>query len=403
MNRFVLAVGIAAVGLQAAFAVAEGPGTYFVPPKGTDNVVSQAQCRTGAPKRTVAFLGGSITEMDGFRPRVMKLLREKYPSVDFVEISSGLSSTCSDTGAMRFKADILGQGLPDLLIVDEVVNDDQDGHFDRRRAVRGMEGVLRSARKANPAMALVVSLFVNHGQYSQLTSGKTPFHYSVHTEVARHYGAAVADVGGALAASAKAGGLDWKGYRDCHPSPEGCDFAAAVVMKAVDGVFDPLGKPKAVSLPPRLDAASYDGATFIPFGRVVRDTAWQVSRPDWAKVPGGKRKRFVEGDSLWTETDGATFRLPFRGTALAAILTAGPDAGDIEVSVDGGAWTRHRLFTPYSKSLHYPFTVLLAEGLAAGEHTVSVRACAAEREGKRQCAVRIYRLAEVLADVPVTP
>ena len=29
------------------FAAAEGPGTYFVPPKGTDNVVSQAVSRAG--------------------------------------------------------------------------------------------------------------------------------------------------------------------------------------------------------------------------------------------------------------------------------------------------------------------------------------------------------------------
>lgn len=390
-------IGISMVAAWTLFAVAEGPGTYFVPPKGADNVVSQPECRADAPRRTVAFLGGSITEMDGFRPRLMRLLRAKYPSVDFVEISSGLSSTCSDTGAMRFRADVLEKGIPDLLIVDEAVNDDQDGHFDRRRMVRGMEGILRSARAANPSMALVVALFVNHGQFNRLVKGETPLQYAVHAEVARHYGAALADVGSALAASAKAGCLGWEGYRDCHPSPEGCDFAAAVVLKAVGEVLDPRGAPTPLRLPTRLDPASYDGAAFIPFGRVFRDAAWRVSCPDWAKIPGCKRTRFITGDSLWTETDGATFTVAFRGTALAAILTAGPDAGDIEISVDGGPWTRRGLFTPYSKSLHYPFTAILAEELPAGEHSASVRACAAERDGVRRCAVRIHRLVEVLS------
>ena len=38
------------------------------------------------PRKTVAFLGGSITQMKGFRPRVMRMLRTKYPRVDFTEI-----------------------------------------------------------------------------------------------------------------------------------------------------------------------------------------------------------------------------------------------------------------------------------------------------------------------------
>jgi len=64
-----------------------GPGTYFVPPKGTANVTAPATRRSGAVKKTVAFLGGSITEMNGFRPCVMKALREKYPQMDFVELA----------------------------------------------------------------------------------------------------------------------------------------------------------------------------------------------------------------------------------------------------------------------------------------------------------------------------
>ena len=41
-----------------AFAGSTGPGTYFVPPKGTANVTADAATRVGAVKKTVAFLGG---------------------------------------------------------------------------------------------------------------------------------------------------------------------------------------------------------------------------------------------------------------------------------------------------------------------------------------------------------
>ena len=61
----------------SVLAKSEGPGTYFVPAKGTANVAEKVAAKPGAVHKTVAFLGGSITEMNGFRPRVMKLLRAK--------------------------------------------------------------------------------------------------------------------------------------------------------------------------------------------------------------------------------------------------------------------------------------------------------------------------------------
>ena len=45
----------------------------------------------------VAFLGGSITEMQGYRPQVENWLRQQYPETDFEFINAGISSTCSLT------------------------------------------------------------------------------------------------------------------------------------------------------------------------------------------------------------------------------------------------------------------------------------------------------------------
>ena len=39
---------------------------------------------------------------------------------------------------------------PDLFFVEESVNDDQDGHFDRVHAIRGMEGIVRRVREKRP-------------------------------------------------------------------------------------------------------------------------------------------------------------------------------------------------------------------------------------------------------------
>ena len=371
----------------------DGPGTYYVPPAGTANVATAAAVPTNAvARRTVAFLGGSITEMNGFRPRVMAQLCAKYPDVAFTEIAAGLSSTCSDVAAFRLAEDVLAHGTPDLLVVDAAVNDDQDGHFTRARCIRGMEGVVRQALKANPAMKVVVALFVNHGQFDTLAAGGTPLPYAAHRAVAAHYGAGVADVGSALAAAAKTGAFSWEKYRDCHPSPEGCDFAAEVVMTSIAAVFDPRTEPVAQALPAPLDAGSYAAAAYVPFASVKRDAGWSVSKPDWSKVPGSKRGYFAQGEALWSVAPGAVCEVAFAGTALAAVLTAGPDAGALEISLDGGPWTRQELYMPYSKGLNYPYARMLADDLADGPHVARLRVAETVRDGATCSAVRIHRL-----------
>lgn len=369
----------------------EGPGTYFTPPAGEGNVTAAVRERQGAVRKTVVFLGGSITEMNGFRPRVMQALRAKYPQVDFIEVAAGLSSTCSDAGAYRLEEDVLEGCVPDLFIVEAAVNDEQDGHFDARRSMRGMEGIVRHVRAKHPACSIVVGLMVNKKQYGQLLNGEVPVQYEVHSRVARHYGAAVADIGSALAESAKNGGLSWSEYKDCHPSPAGCEFCAKVVMDAIGRVFDPLRQARTTELPPPLDENSYFRGCFLPTDVLNLGDGWQVSCPRWEEILGTKRQYFTRGPAVWSETAGAELSFRFRGTAAGAFLTAGPDAGDLEISVDGGPFRLLRLRAEYG-SLHYPYVQSLADDLIDGPHEIRLRVAAAKRDGRNCSAIRIHRL-----------
>ena len=89
----------------------------------------------------VAFIGGSITEMDGYRPMVCKILKKRFPDTEFKFTAAGISSTCSDTGAFRMQRDVLSKGPLDMLFVEFAVNDDQDSDQAYHDALRGMEGV----------------------------------------------------------------------------------------------------------------------------------------------------------------------------------------------------------------------------------------------------------------------
>ena len=81
--------------------------------------------------------------------------------------------------------------------------------------------------------------------------------------------------------------------------------------------------------------------------------------------------------------------LEFSGRAVGAYLLAGPDAGAVHVSVDGGEERVIDLYHRYSKGLHYPRTVMFASDLEPGEHTLKLRVAPSPKSGG--AAVRILQ------------
>src|SRR5258708_1841659 len=57
--------------------------------------------KTGAGN--VAFIGGSITEREGYRPLVWAELQKKFPNTKFTFTTAGVSSPASITGAFRLQ------------------------------------------------------------------------------------------------------------------------------------------------------------------------------------------------------------------------------------------------------------------------------------------------------------
>ena len=80
-------------------------------------------------KGNVAFMGGSITEMNGYRPMVCEVLKKRFPNTEFKFTNAGIGSTTSTTGAFRLERDVLANGPVDLFFVEFAVNDDGDGHY----------------------------------------------------------------------------------------------------------------------------------------------------------------------------------------------------------------------------------------------------------------------------------
>jgi len=353
---------------------------------------SRIRFQTGK-KGHVAFMGGSITEMDGYRPMVCEMLRKRFAETEFTVTAAGIASTCSTTGAFRLQTDVLDKGPVDLLLVEFAVNDDQDAHHTKAECVRGMEGIVRRLRGHNPKADIIIVYFVNEGMMATYRKGETPIPIAAHEEVAAHYGLSTINLCKEVTTKIDAKELTWQKFGGVHPAPFGNRMAADMVGQLMDECWGGTGVPareaKDYALPPKpLDELNYGCGRFLDPKEAKTTGDWQLHVPDWAKLPGGKRDRFTKMNILETTAPGAPLTLDFSGTAIGAYILAGPDAGIAEASIDGGATVKVDLYHQFSAGLHYPRTVMFADTLAPGKHTLSLKVSAEKNARSKGTAMR---------------
>ena len=329
-------------------------------------------------KGHVAFIGGSITEMNGYRPMVCENLKQRFPETEFTFTDAGISSTCSTTGAFRLHADVLSKGPVDLFFIEFAVNDDQDASHARRECIRGMEGIIKQARRHNPNMDIVITYFVNPGMLAKLQTGKTPTSIQAHDDVARKYNVSTIHLAKEIAEQVSDEKITWQQFGGTHPKPFGNKICADLIERLFEyGWSETLSEtatPQAHPMPVKsLDSLSYGKGRFVELETADVKSGWKLETPNWKELPGGKRARFTTIPVLSAEQAGAELTLEFQGTTVGAYVVAGPDAGFLEARIDDGEFRAVNLYHRFSKGLHYPRTVVLGTDLAPGEHVLTLR------------------------------
>ncbi|MBP6603502.1 MAG: SGNH/GDSL hydrolase family protein [Verrucomicrobiales bacterium] len=358
--------------LSLAGAAEPSSGSIEMGTRGVSNFIAKME-KEG--KAHVAFLGGSITQnTSGHTKMVPEWLKAHWPNVEFTFTRAGLGSTCSTTGAFRLDRDVLSKGPVDLLIVEFAVNDDQDAMHDAITAKRGLEGIIRQYFKVNPTGDVISVQFVNPAILAKLQAGEEAVSVAAHREVARHYGLPIVDVGRALAAEIAAGRMTWEtDYKDTHPNQIGYQFASDLITKVIEDTVS--GEtPQTVVLPELLDPDSYSEAMMVDPQELSWLGGWKFAPVSKELLPVGSiRGDYTPYSALRSDADGNYLYHTFSGSMLGAFVLAGPDAGILEVSIDGGDWKKVDLFHRYSKGLNYPRSVVLADGLGHSLHTAAIR------------------------------
>lgn len=323
-------------------------------------------------KITVTFMGGSITHMPGWRDLVGEWLQREYPDVQFRLVNAGIPSLGSLPHAFRFKTDVLGKVDTDLLFLESAVNDRVNATAEPIQK-RALEGIIRQARKSNPKMDIVLMAFADQEKLADYHGGRIPTEVRVHEEIARHYKLPFVNLAAEVYRRIAAKEFTWKeDFKDLHPSP----FGHKIYAESIKRLFAYLPEDAAYSdysKIPTMDRFNYENGHYVSVHTSLSTNGFQKVN-SWTPADGARtRAGFVRVPVLESNHEGSSLEIKFRGNAVGISVLAGPDAGIIAYSVDGSREKTVDLFTQWSKSLHLPWFVMLADGLTKKKHVLKIK------------------------------
>jgi len=341
-------------------------------------------------KGRVAFLGGSITHNGGWRDELMRYFQQRFPNTVFEFVAAGIPSMGSVPHAFRLETDVLAKGPIDLLFVEAAVNDALNIPEHPEWLLRGLEGVVRHAREANPMTDIVLMHFVMPAHMDAYRKGTVPEAVARHEKVAQAYGCVSLDLAREVTDRIDAGEFSWKDdFRNLHPSPYGQRVYANSMMRMLEAAFRMEGMPAKHELPATmLDPKSYSAGSFGALADAKKLDGFQLVASWKPMDEKGTRPGYVDVPALVASGGGASFSYDFEGRGIGLLITSGPDAGVIEFSIDGGDFREIDTITQWSGGLHLPWALILDDGLSDAPHSLVVRTT---DKAKGRAALRIFQ------------
>lgn len=342
-----------------------------------------AKLRAGRELR-IAYLGGSITAQEGWRPRSLNWFREQFPAAKISEINAAIGGTGSDLGVFRLNHDVL-ERKPDLLFVEFAVN---DGGAPVEQIYRCMEGIVRQTWRNDPATDICFVYTLAGNMLQTLQEGRFPRSATAMERVADHYGIPSIHMGLEVARLEKARKLVFKAAKPnteaekaaladtilfspdgVHPYPDtGHQLYLEAIVRSMPRIEE-AGRIEPHSLVTPLVPDNWEGAKMLPLSQANLSQGWQRLDPLTNSLAKTFSGRLPE---LWRANEpGESISLRFRGTTLRIYDLLGPDCGQVTVVLDGGPPVVRPRFDAYC-TYHRLATLSVAEGLPDAVHNVKI-------------------------------
>jgi lysophospholipase L1-like esterase len=344
-----------------------------------------AKLKTPGAEVRIAYLGGSITAQEGWRPKTLAYFQKTYPQAKVSQINAAIGGTGSDLGVYRVKQDVLDHH-PDLIFVEFAVN---DGGQAPEKIYKCMEGIVRQAWRANLNCDICFVYTITDTLIPPLMEGKMQRSASAMEKIAEHYNIPSIHLAVEVARMAKEGKLILKAKKPTTDE-EKAKIGDKMIF-APDGVHPYLDTGHEMYLQaivrsmPAIDAASsktaphvlgapftadnYEDAKLIPIDQAKLSAGFHKLDP----ATDGMAKRFANRlpELYRANQPGETIAFKFKGRSAAIYDLLAPDAGQVIVTVDNQPPVVRPRFDAYCTYARLG-TLILAADLPDAVHSVKI-------------------------------
>jgi len=281
---------------------------------------------------------GASHEGAGYRSAVMGIVRKEFNAHMGSPLISGGAGSWWGACCGTYGQAVYGQHLPAGIMFIDLAADDEGST--EEEVLPAVEGLVRSMWKRYAVTDLVFLYGLNPKHMEVYRRGELPDVIKWHEKVAAHYGIPSVNMGLYAAKKIMAGELTLEAFSadGKYPTNRGhALYAEAVrplIMRA-KATGNPAGGVPKRKMPEPLTRAPLEEARCVAYDRAKMDAAWRIGQesPD---------KTFLH--LAVSDVPGATVTFRFKGDQAGGYFLIGDDAGDVEVSVDGGPWTLYPLF-----------------------------------------------------------
>ena len=324
---------------------------------------------------TVAYFGGSITSMEGWRTLSFDWLQREYPQAKFKMVDAALGGTSSSLGVFRLGADVI-EKRPDLVFIEFTEN---DRGLLPKTIWENYDGIVRQLWKSNPAIDIVCAYTITKATIGDALSGRFCDSQSATEMIAEYYGLPAVAFGTRIAEELRAKRLVMSlgEVKDVAPTAasESVKTVIANLAKegktlfAEDGVhptmpahgfyLDSLKKLwKAMEDKPSVDhsaklakpyySARMEQAKTVPVNEKMMSGSWHA-----LPRPKGNERNLMwwyerRVGQLWqADKEGDRLSFKFNGTTCKIFDLMGPNGAYIKIKVDGKEVGRAKRFDSY--------------------------------------------------------
>ena len=335
-----------------------------------------AKLKAGKPVR-IAYLGGSITAANGWRPKTLAWFKSQYPTADVIEINAAISGTGSDYGACRLAADVLAQN-PDLVFMEHRVNGGGGAEYE----AKSVEGIVRQIWQHNPQTDICLIYTISQSMLPTLQAGKQTRFGATMEAIADAYGIPSIDLGVEIAKREQAGTLVFRSdapvpgklvfAKDAaHPGDEGHEIYKDVIARSLLAM-EGKGHLGAHQLPAPLEPRCWQTAELMPISQATLSAGWQPI--DTASDPVYResfhRTHAMLRGGVKCKQVGETVTVQWNGTTIGFSDIPHGKGMEVDVTIDGGKPITVK--RPQRESTRHARFFYLPEQ-APGKHTAVLR------------------------------